>query len=86
MVSIIVPWHSLSADALNGVIEEFVTREGTDYGFHEVSLAEKCAAVQRQIEQGEAVIIFNDEDHTCSISLADKQLSSDAEKGKPVSG
>ena len=32
----IIPHHLLSPDALRGVIEAFVTREGTDYGAQEV--------------------------------------------------
>lgn len=33
-----VPWDQLSAEALRGLIEEFVTRDGTDYGEVEVPL------------------------------------------------
>ena len=36
-----VPWTELSEDALNGVLESFVLREGTDYGREEVQLATK---------------------------------------------
>jgi hypothetical protein len=41
------------------VIEEFVTREGTDYGHVEVSLDDKVAAVRRQIDRGEVVLLFD---------------------------
>jgi len=37
----IIPWTSLSEDALRGVIEEFITREGTEYGLVEYGLSEK---------------------------------------------
>ena len=37
----IIPHRLLSPDALRGVIEAFVTREGTDYGAQEVPLATK---------------------------------------------
>ena len=30
-----IPYQELSAEALRGVIESFVLREGTDYGQHE---------------------------------------------------
>lgn len=68
MSSMTIPWQSLSPEALDGVIEEFVTREGTEYGTSEVSLADKCRQVRRQLENGEAVITFDDETHTCSIA------------------
>ena len=42
---ILVSMERLSPEALSGLIEEFVTRSGTDYGQREASLAEKCAAI-----------------------------------------
>lgn len=55
----IIPHQQLSADALQGLIEEFITREGTDYGWEEVALASKVAQVKRQIEKGDVVIVFD---------------------------
>ena len=37
----VIPWTSLSEDALRGVIEEFITREGTEYGLVEQELSVK---------------------------------------------
>lgn len=54
-----IPFERLSAGAQRGVIEEFVTREGTDYGHVEVSLDDKVAAVRRQIERREVVLLFD---------------------------
>ncbi|MBX7191175.1 MAG: YheU family protein [Sandaracinaceae bacterium] len=54
-----IPFDRLSAAAQRGVIEEFVTREGTDYGHVEVSLEDKAASVRRQIERGEVVLLFD---------------------------
>lgn len=54
-----IPFERLSAAAQRGVIEEFVTREGTDYGHVEVSLDDKVAAVRRQIDRGEVVLLFD---------------------------
>ena len=52
----------LSAEALTGVIETFVLREGTDYGHRDYTLAEKCAAVREQLGRGEVELWF-DPDH-----------------------
>ena len=71
-----IPWQSLSDDALAGVIEEFVTREGTDYGV-EYSLEEKCLAVRRQLEAGEALITFDEATGTCSLAMPDSLQGSD---------
>jgi uncharacterized protein len=54
-----IPPEALSAEALQGVIEAFVLREGTEYGERDYSLAEKVAAVQAQLVRGEAVILFD---------------------------
>jgi uncharacterized protein YheU (UPF0270 family) len=54
-----IPHTALSADALRGVIESFVLREGTEYGEREVPLERKVADVLRQLERGEAQIIFD---------------------------
>ena len=62
-----IPWHALSEEALLGVIEEFVSREGTEYGTSEVSLAEKCAQVKKQLTDGRAKITWDDETMTCTI-------------------
>jgi uncharacterized protein YheU (UPF0270 family) len=35
----IIPHHMLSPEVLHSVIEAFVTREGTDYGEHDILLA-----------------------------------------------
>jgi len=62
-----IPYQALSAEALRAVIEEFVTREGTDYGHFDHALEAKCAAVQRQLETGRAVIDWDPRTQTCHI-------------------
>ena len=54
-----VPYEDLSGEALLGVIESFVLREGTDYGLHETSLEAKVAQVLIQLRRGEAHITFD---------------------------
>lgn len=54
-----VPHTALSAEALQGVIESFVLREGTDYGERDVAHDAKIAEVLRQLERGEARIVFD---------------------------
>jgi uncharacterized protein YheU (UPF0270 family) len=54
-----VPHTDLSPEALRGVLESFVLREGTDYGEREYSLEEKVGHVMRQLERGEARIVFD---------------------------
>ncbi len=62
-----VPHRALSPEALLGVIEELVTRQGTDYGLRERTIDEKIADVQRQLERGEAIIVFDADAATTKI-------------------
>jgi len=56
---VVVPHTELAAGVLRGLVESFVLREGTEYGEQEFSLEEKVAQVVRQLECGEARIIFD---------------------------
>ena len=62
-----IPHRELSEEALRGVIESFVLREGTDYGPRDYSFEEKIAAVIRQLDRGEAAIVFDPDTGTVSI-------------------
>jgi uncharacterized protein len=62
-----VPFEKLSYEALQGVIEEFVTRDGTDYGEIEIPLETKISQVLGQLKSGKAVIVFDKESETCTI-------------------
>ena len=66
-----IPHTDLSADALRGVVESFVNREGTDYGGRERTLDEKVADVMRQLEDGTATILFDPESESIGIVVAD---------------
>lgn len=62
-----IPWDMLSPDTLDAVIEEYVSREGTDYGHYEYSLADKVAQVRRQLQRGDAWIDFDPATETCHL-------------------
>lgn len=64
---VVVATRDLSSEALRGVIEEFITREGTDYGLVEASLERKVADVERQLACGEARIVFDTVEETVQI-------------------
>ncbi|MCC5873872.1 MAG: YheU family protein [Gammaproteobacteria bacterium] len=66
-----IPPEQLSADALRGIIEEFITREGTEYGARELPLATKVAEVEAQLRRGEVVIDFDPVTDTVDIRPRD---------------
>jgi len=72
-----IPWQSLSEAALAGLIQEFVTREGTEYGAEEFNLEEKTRQVRLQIQAGEALIEFDVETQTTSVTMVSPAFSSD---------
>jgi uncharacterized protein YheU (UPF0270 family) len=64
---LVIPHQQLSPEALSGLIEEFVTRDGTDSGYTRGSLAENVAMVRRQLDAGQAVIVYDNRAQTCNI-------------------
>lgn len=64
-----VPHDALSPDALAGVLEAFVLREGTDYGTHEYTLAEKVQHVRAQLARGEAHVVWDPNTQSVAILL-----------------
>ena len=67
MSGVQVPVGAISREALAALVREFVTRDGTDYGVVECTLQEKMRDVMRQLELGDAVIVFEGESETFTI-------------------
>ena len=68
---LIIPYKELTPEALQGVIQEFVTRDGTDYGEREMPLETKVQQVMSQLHAGEVVIVFDQKAETCNIVSKD---------------
>jgi uncharacterized protein YheU (UPF0270 family) len=64
---VLIPHTELSPNALRGVIDNFILREGTDYGDRIVSHDEKVAQVLLQLERHEARILFDPLDSSVTI-------------------
>lgn len=63
-----IPLDRLSPEALRGLVEAFVLREGTDYGLEEIPLAVKVAQVIAQLREGRARILFDPESESFTIA------------------
>ncbi|MFH2120201.1 MAG: YheU family protein [Pseudomonadota bacterium] len=70
----VIPVNKLSPEALQGVIEEFISRDGTDYGEIEASRETNYGQVKYKLENGLAVLIFDDGNETTNIFLADDPI------------
>ena len=68
----IVPWQQIAPETLANLIQEFVLREGTDYGTSEVPLQDKVDQIKHQLESGEAVVVFSELHDTIDIQLKQK--------------
>jgi len=64
---VIIPYDQLSPEALQGLVEDFVTKDGTDTGYAKKSLQNDVGAVKRQLRQGKALIVYDQTTGTCNI-------------------
>ena len=75
----IIPLEQLPTETLNAIIENFVLREGTEYGSSDVSLNDKIAQVHQQLKQGSALLVYSELHETVNI-LPAEQFSEGAEE------
>ena len=64
-----IPYAELSQEALLGVIDAFILREGTDYGHEEITIDQKRSRVLSMLRSGEAEIVFYQESDHIDIVL-----------------
>ena len=74
MKAVKIPYDQLSPGALHGLLDEFVTRDGTDYGAVEIPVETKIAQVLAQLRSGKAVIVFDQETESWTILRSDDPL------------
>ncbi len=72
MGGIEVPYNQLKPDTLRALVEEFITREGTDYGGVEVDLETKVMQVMGKLKKGEAAIVYDEKSETCNVVPRDE--------------
>ena len=64
-----IPYTELSQEALWGVMDAFIMREGTDYGHEEITIDQKRSRVLSMLQSGEAEIVFYQESDHIDIVL-----------------
>ena len=62
-----IPYEELEQEMLQALVEEFVTREGTDYGHSEVGLETKVKEVLEQLVGHSAFVTFDPQSETATI-------------------
>ncbi|MCO4836912.1 MAG: YheU family protein [Oceanospirillaceae bacterium] len=68
----IVPWQNINADTLNHLLEEFASRDGTDYGVYETSLEDKVVQLKVQLQQKRIVVVYSELHESVNIVPADQ--------------
>jgi len=68
----IVPYTELLPETLQSLIEEFISRDGSIQGHRDTTQESQVAAVMAQLKSGDAVIEFDPDDETCTISTRRK--------------
>ena len=62
-----IPAERLNAEIMTAIIEEFILREGTDYGAQEVDFASKVSQVTALLKAGEVIITFDPKTENCTL-------------------
>ena len=62
-----IPLSRLPEKQLRAIIEEFVSREGTDYGETECEFEEKVQDVREQLERNEVLIQYDQRTESVNI-------------------
>jgi uncharacterized protein YheU (UPF0270 family) len=70
----IIPVDKLSADALDGIIKEFISRNGTDYGEFEAAMETKVRQAKQKLEKRLAILVYDDEMETTNIFRHDDPI------------
>ena len=63
----LIPHTALDPATLQSLIEDFASRDGTDYGEKELSLAEKVERIQQMLDQGKITITFDPDTESCAL-------------------
>lgn len=54
-----VPVARVPADNLHALLEEFASRDGTDYGVEETALADRVERLRKQLDEGRLELLFD---------------------------
>jgi len=69
----IIPYSELSEEVLQALIEDFVTRDGTDYGWEEMSRQEKAAHLLALLNTGELLVSYSEDTQSCGLLTKEEQ-------------
>lgn len=63
----LIPYDSLGKDTLETILDDIVSREGTDYGDYDLSSEQKRQQALNALKSGSAVLLFDTESETIKM-------------------
>ncbi len=70
-----VPFQQIPKEQLIALIEEFITREGTDYGFEECTVSDQVQRAMAQLSDKQIKVFFNIDSNDVFINVSDCMLA-----------
>lgn len=68
----IIPWQQINPETLTNLMEEYASRDGTDYGLVETSLATKVDQLRSQLASGNIVLVYSELHETVNLLPAEQ--------------
>lgn len=69
----LIPFDALEPDTLENILNDIVSRDGTDYGDYDLSAEQKRQQALKALQSGEAVLVFDTESET--IQMVDRRVA-----------
>lgn len=63
----LIPYDSLESSTLETILNDIVSRDGTDYGEYDLSLEQKRSQALNALSSGQAVLLFDTESETIKM-------------------
>lgn len=63
----LIPYDSLASETLMTILDDIVSREGTDYGDYDLSAEQKHQQAMNALKGGQAVLLFDTESETIKM-------------------
>lgn len=73
----IVPWEEIADDTLERLLEEYVSRDGTDYGEVEVSISRRVQQVREALRRRQLVVWFDEASESATLLAREQALSAE---------
>lgn len=67
-----IPVDRLAPDVLEALLEEFASRDGTDYGEVETTVETRVRQLQRQLDNGELILLYDSDSEEWDLLPKDR--------------